>query len=151
MRHESVATRRRHRSLTNTVTAACTVLLPLALTLGCSVETAGEASAPSDAAQSNWVEWVTDPESNSHQPKYIKITLRGDGDFIVGNDFPPGTYESQGGRGGRACTWLRLGSSPAGSQRILETGSGEEIQRVQIAQSDQLFRSNACQPWTKSP
>jgi hypothetical protein len=138
-------------NLVRAATTASTMCLLLALIPGCSRETAGDVRTPGYVAQRNWVEWVTDPESNSHQPKYLEITLRGDGDFIVGADFPPGTYESQGGRGGQACRWLRLGSGPVGSKQVVKSGGGAGKQRVQIGQSDRLFRSNACQPWAKSP
>lgn len=147
---DEFAPRSSHLRFVGRTIAASVGFLLIALTPGCSVETTGDARAPGYAVQGNWVEWVTDPESNSNQPEYVAVVLRGDGDFIVGKDFPPGTYESQGGRGQRACKWSRLGSGPLGSKRILESGEGVDMQRVEIGRTDQLFRSSACQPWTKS-
>ncbi len=129
---------------------AAVLLLLVTLAPGCSRVTTGDVRSPGDVLQHNWVEWVTDPESNSFQPKFIAVVLRGDGDFSVGLDFPPGTYESQGGRGGRTCSWSLTGPNPAGSQQALQNGKGAGKQRVQVGESDVRFRSHACQPWVKS-
>jgi hypothetical protein len=123
----------------------------LVLTTGCGRQTAGNARAPDEVQQENWVEWVTDPESNSAEPIFLSVVLRGDGDFTVGADFPSGTYESPGPRGERACTWSRLVSEPDGSLQVLQSGGGPGVQQVNITRSDLLFRSSACQPWVKAP
>ena len=128
-------------------TVAGFVCLVLTLTPGCNHQTNGPALAPDGLAQENSVEWVTDPESSSPQPQFLAVVLRGDGDFTVGADFPSGSYESPGGRRReRACTWSRLIAGPDGSLRVLQSGGGPGIQRVNIAPSDRLFRSSACQP-----
>lgn len=125
--------------------------LTFAMTLGCSHQTAGAPRAPKELPQANWVEWVTDPESSSQEPRFIRVLLRGDGDFAVGSDFPSGSYESSGGRGGLTCRWYRLATKPDGSLRVLQSGGGPGFQRVQIGTGDFIFRSSTCQPWTKLP
>ncbi len=126
------------------------VMAMLALTSGCVRQTAGNARAPDELEQARSVEWVTDPEANSAQPTFLRVVLRGDGDFTVGADFPSGSYESPGGRGGRICTWSRLTSEPGGSLKVLQSGGGPGAQRVNVSTSDRLFRSIACQPWVKA-
>ena len=126
------------------------LLVMLCATSGCGRQTPGNARAPDELEQEKSVEWVTDPEANSAQPTFLRVVLRGDGDFAVGADFPSGSYKSQGGRGGRACTWSRLKSEPGGSLKVLQSGGGSGVQHVDVSRSDWLFRSSACQPWVKA-
>lgn len=140
------------RTYRKAVTVSGCVFLVLSLTPGCNHQTNGHALAPGELSHEKSVEWVTDPESTSSQPQFLRVVLRGDGDFTVVADFPSGSYESPGGRRNeRACTWSRLIAEPDGSLRVLQSGGGPGVQHVRIAPTDRLFRSSACQPWLKSP
>jgi hypothetical protein len=140
------------RTYRKAVTVSGCVFLVLSLTAGCNHQTNGLALAPEELSHEKSVEWVTDPESTSSQPQFLRVVLRGDGDFTVVADFPSGSYESPGGRRSeRACTWSRVATEPDGSLRVLQSGGGPGIQRVHIEPSDRLFQTSACQPWLKSP
>ncbi len=146
---EGFAGRRVHPASSKTA-SIIGVLVMLAIISGCGRHTAGNARAPDELEQEKSVEWVTDPEANSAQPTFLSVVLRGDGDFSVGADFPSGSYESQGDRGGRACSWSRLTSEAGGSLKVLQSGGGPGVQQVNVSTSDRLFRSIACQPWVKA-
>ena len=123
--------------------------LVLASAAGCSQQTTGELRAQGDPPNEKRVEWVTDPEGNSPDPEFISVLISGDGDFVVGADFPPGLYKSQGSRDGARCTWFRVATDPKGSFQVLESGQGSGSQRVTVESTDELLRSSGCLPWSK--
>lgn len=86
------------------------------------------------------VEWVTDPET----AKMLSVVLYGDGEFLVGADFPAGLYES---RGGSRCKWSKESLSPDGSFGEVQSGGGPGVQRVNLQAEDLLFRSAGCMRW----
>ena len=114
----------------------------------CTVSHGGSAQPAPAASESSTIEWVTDPESNADH--FLAVTLRGDGHFRVGDDFPAGTYSSAGPRTGAVCNWRRLLIRPDGSREIVGSGGGNGSQIVVIAASDTAFESDYCQPWRKS-
>lgn len=113
----------------------------LIVVVGCDVHT------PQDSAASTYqpsrtpkVEWVTDPET----AEMLAAVLYGDGEFLVGADFPAGLYES---RGGPRCKWSRQSLRPDGSFGEVQSGGGPGIQRVDVQAADLLFRSAGCVRW----
>lgn len=90
------------------------------------------------------MKWETDPETG----KLLSAVLFGDGEFLVGADFPAGLYESAGGPG---CNWSRHALRPDGSYGAVQENRGGGDQIVQIAATDLVFKSDACNPWVKIP
>jgi len=133
-------------------TQTCCISLCLStIVLGCSVRTSGIGHAPPNSFVEKSVEWVTDPESDSSDsPQFISVTLRGDGTFIAGHDFPTGTYISPGGRQGTFCTWRQLTVAPDGTQKVIKSGSGNAKQEVVVELSGSRFQSESCRPWKRS-
>lgn len=86
------------------------------------------------------VEWVTDPES----AEMLSVVLYGDGEFLVGADFPAGLYESGGGP---RCKWSKESLNPRGSFGEVQSGGGPGVHRVAFEAEDLLFRSAGCIRW----
>ena len=132
-------------------TQTCCIGLCLStVVLGCSVRTPGVGHAPPNTVVEKSVEWVTDPESGSSSPEFLSVTLRGDGTFIAGDDFPTGTYISPGGRQGTLCTWRQLSVAPDGTQKVRKSGSGNAQQEVVVELRGSRFESESCMPWARS-
>jgi hypothetical protein len=91
-------------------------------------------------SQTKRVEWVTDPET----ARMLSVVLYGDGEFLVGADFPAGLYESLGGT---RCKWSRQSLRPDGSFGEVQSGGGPGVQRVEVQAADLLFRSAGCLRW----
>lgn len=109
-----------------------------------------EAAAPQDSItfsdrppQTPRVEWVTDPET----AKMLSVVLYGDGEFLVGAEFPAGLYESSGGP---RCKWSRQSLRPDGSFGEVQSGGGPGVQRVDVQAADLLFRSAGCTRWERA-
>lgn len=111
---------------------------------GCTVDIIGSALPQSDSV-GHAVEWVTDPESDSKG--LLAVTIRGDGEFLVGADFPPGIYISGGSRPGSVCIWQRLSRHPMGSRTVVAAGSSLDPQIVVVLPTDTSFTTQSCQPW----
>ena len=88
------------------------------------------------------VKWETDPETG----KLLSAVLFGDGEFLVGADFPAGLYQSTGGPG---CNWSRRALRPDGSDGAVQENRGGGDQIVLIAATDLVFKSDSCSPWVK--
>lgn len=117
----------------------------LALSLSaCSLTVSGTA-VPLEVGVSHSVEWVSDPEGNPEVP--LSVTLRGDGQFLVNADFPPGLYETSGQRPRVPCIWRKSGKTAAGAERIVESGGGSERQVVSVESRDSTFQTEGCMPW----
>lgn len=84
------------------------------------------------------VEWVTDPET----ARIISVVLPGNGEFLVGADFPAGRYHSSGGHN---CKWSKQSLQPGG--RVMHSGTLGGT--VEIEATDLSFRSESCSPWLR--
>jgi len=108
---------------------------------GCGVHKPQDSAAFTyQPSQTPEVEWVTDPETS----RMLSVVLYGDGEFLVGADFPAGLYESLGGP---QCKWSRQSLRPDGSFGDLQSGGGPGVQRVDVQTEDLLFRSDGCTRW----
>jgi hypothetical protein len=70
----------------------------------------------------------------------------GDGDFRVGVDIQPGTYQASGGSD---CYWARLSGFSGSLDDIIENGIGVPHPIVTIEPSDVGFQSDMCVGWAK--
>jgi len=72
----------------------------------------------------------------------------GSGDWIVGADVAPGTWQSSGGGGG--CSWERVNAFTGALTAVLGNGNalGVRDQTVTIQPGDVGFRSVGCDSWT---
>lgn len=111
---------------------------------GCAAAVPGVA-VPGAAARQPAVEWVTDPESDS--TAFVSATLRGDGLFVVGKDFPTGVYSSAGSASEPSCDWAIFPDSGVGT---VTAGGGSGPQHVAIVSPDSVFVTRFCQPWRLS-
>lgn len=113
----------------------------LLIVVGCGVHKPQDSTAftyqPSRTPE---VKWVTDPET----AKMLSVVLYGDGDFLVGADFPAGLYESHGGP---LCKWNRQSLRPDGSFGEVQSGGGPGVHRVDVQAADLLFHSAGCTRW----
>jgi len=109
----------------------------------CSLTVFGTA-IPLGVGMRHSVEWVSDPEGNPEVP--LSVTLRGDGQFLVNSDFPPGLYETPGPRPRVSCRWRKYAKTPAGSERIVQSGGGDR-QVVSVETVNSTFESTGCMPW----
>jgi hypothetical protein len=73
-------------------------------------------------------------------------TSFGEGAYIVGTDFEPGTYRNSGGTG---CYYERLRDFTGDMNSIIANNNTDNPTVVEIATSDAGFRSNGCGTWTK--
>jgi hypothetical protein len=121
---------------------ATLILIPVTLA-GCGT---GEVNVP---ASQHPVEWVTDPESDSTE--FLSVKINADGAFQVGNDVPPGAYQSFGSRLNSICVWRRLSVTPNGDATVLESGAGSGPFVISIKSSDSVFETASCLPWTRRP
>ena len=69
------------------------------------------------------------------------------GTYLVGRGIPPGTYASEGGRGGRTCQWLRLRGLSGTPADVLASGSTTGPTRVTIVAADSFFQTRDCATW----
>lgn len=72
----------------------------------------------------------------------------GEGTFVVGLDFDPGTYRTPGA--GESCYWARLRNLGGAFDAIIANENTEGPSVVQISPSDKGFTSRGCGTWTKS-
>jgi hypothetical protein len=70
----------------------------------------------------------------------------GDGMYITGVDFEPGTYRASGGD---RCYWERLKGFGATFDEMITNGYGKSASLVTIDASDAGFKSAECGTWTK--
>ena len=112
---------------------------------GCSAKVQGIPVLPNGASPIHRVEWVTDPESDSSV--LLAVTIRGDGTFYVGRDFPPGIYLSDGSLSGSSCRWQRLAHDSARAPVVIASGSGTGPQLIAIKATDSDFSTQSCKPW----
>jgi hypothetical protein len=119
---------------------ACVAVL-LIIVVGCGVHTPQDPiTFTYHPSHTRKVEWVTDPET----AEMLSVVLYGDGEFLVGADFPAGLYESPGGP---LCQWNRQSLRPDGSFGELQSGGGPGVQRVDVQAADVLFHSAGCTRW----
>jgi hypothetical protein len=70
----------------------------------------------------------------------------GDGTYIVGTDFLPGTYKSDGRTG---CYYERLAGFTGALSEVIANENTDTAAIVTIAPSDKGFKSARCGTWTK--
>lgn len=77
-------------------------------------------------------------------------TINGDGTFLVGVDFVPGTYKSASPKSGM-CSWARLNkmSSITDMGAIILNGNNTGQGFVTIEPSDVAFATQLCETWEK--
>lgn len=78
--------------------------------------------------------------------KSKRTSLPGEGTYLVGSDFVPGTYRSTGNK---SCYWERSRSADGSSDSIIanENGAGQLV--VTISPADAVFSSSRCNTWTR--
>ena len=131
----------------------------LGLIVGASVE-AGSKPAPVAATVTTITETATATETATEtatqtapavtitaQPPGPSGTIPGDGTFIPGVDFHPGTYRTAGATG-TDCYWARL-SNLTGSNDILANNNVTGPTVVTISGSDKGFQTSGCQDWKR--
>jgi hypothetical protein len=73
-------------------------------------------------------------------------TSFGEGAYIVGTDFEPGTYKNSGGT---LCYYERVRNFTGDMNSIIANNNTENPTVVEIAQTDAGFQSAGCGTWTK--
>ncbi len=73
-------------------------------------------------------------------------TSFGEGAYIVGTDFEPGTYRNSGETG---CYYERLKNFTGDFNSIIANNNTDNPTVVEIAPTDAGFRSDSCGTWTK--
>jgi type IV secretory pathway VirB10-like protein len=97
---------------------------------------------PTDSATPAATVTPTDPAA----PPAPKTSIDADGTYAVGTDIAPGVYSSAGPVGDGTCYWKRTGADGA----ILDNALTKKPQTVQVAPTDQSFKTNGCQAWQLS-
>lgn len=73
-------------------------------------------------------------------------TIPGDGVYLVGTDFPPGTYRGNVDSG--SCYWARLSGTSGGFEDIIANGNVSGPTVVTIDDGDVAFETTRCGEWT---
>jgi hypothetical protein len=76
-----------------------------------------------------------------------RTTLPGNGVYLVGAEFVPGTYRSSGNTA--ACYWQRSRSADGAADTIITNGIAKGAPTVTIDRSDAIFGTSRCNPWTR--
>jgi hypothetical protein len=78
-------------------------------------------------------------------------SIRGDGTYMVGSDIAPGRYFTSGGIDGEPCYWARLSSldDPGDFSNVIENSFAAGPQYIDIQPTDEVFKTQFCQPWVK--
>jgi hypothetical protein len=79
--------------------------------------------------------------------KSKKTTIPGNGSYLVGSDFLPGTYRSI--RNISSCYWERARSADGTSGSTIANGISTGQLVVTISASDSVFKSSRCATWTR--
>lgn len=111
---------------------------------GGSAETVTEAATETTEAEPV-TETVTKTVTTTVEPAPESV-IPGDGTFLVGRDFEPGTYRTEGASG-RNCYWARLSGTSGESKDIIASGNVTGPTTVTIASSDTAFETKGCQEW----
>jgi hypothetical protein len=76
-----------------------------------------------------------------------RTTIAGNGSYLVGSDFRPGTYRSTKNTG--YCYWERARSADGTSASIIanDISSGQSV--VTISPADSVFTTSRCNTWTR--
>jgi hypothetical protein len=80
------------------------------------------------------------------------VTTFDDGQWLVGADIEAGTYATTVPADSPGCTWERKDSTDGTANSVLESGIGEEGERlvVDIKPTDKVFGSVGCGRWQRS-
>jgi hypothetical protein len=76
-----------------------------------------------------------------------RSTIVGNGSYLVGSDFRPGTYRSRGNSG--SCYWQRSRSADGALGSIIANGSSAGQLVVTISPTDSVFGTSHCATWTR--
>ncbi|MFI5844289.1 hypothetical protein ACIA8K_31800 [Catenuloplanes sp. NPDC051500] len=76
-----------------------------------------------------------------------RTTLPGDGVYLVGADFVPGTYRTVGNTS--ACYWQRSSSADGAIDTIITNGIAKGAPTVTVDASDAIFSTSRCNPWVR--
>lgn len=79
--------------------------------------------------------------------KSKKTTIPGNGSYLVGSDFLPGTYRSI--RNTSSCYWERARSADGTSGSTIANGISTGQLVVSISAGDSVFKSSRCAAWTR--
>lgn len=81
------------------------------------------------------------------QAASTRTTLPGNGVFLVGADFVPGTYRSVANTA--ACYWQRSNSADGDVATIITNGIAKGAPTVTIEPTDATFGTSRCNPWVR--
>jgi hypothetical protein len=76
-------------------------------------------------------------------------TTFGEGKFVVGTDIAPGTYRTTGKSGHKDCYWERLKDTNGGTASIIANNLTPGPATVTIEETDAVFQTRWCSPWSK--
>jgi hypothetical protein len=74
-------------------------------------------------------------------------TILGNGSYLVGSDFLPGTYRSSGNT--ESCYWERARSADGAAGSIIANDISKGQLIVTISGSDSVFQTSRCKTWTR--
>jgi hypothetical protein len=75
----------------------------------------------------------------------VPSTTFGDGDWIVGDEIPPGRYATAGGPG---CSWARASGFTHTLEELITTGQAEGPVVIDVEPTDARISSRACGTWS---
>lgn len=78
--------------------------------------------------------------------KSTRTLISGNGAYLVGADFRPGTYRSAGNDG---CYWERARSADSGFGSIIANDNIEGQAIVTISATDKVFKTSSCNVWRR--
>lgn len=90
--------------------------------------------------------WIRVP-SSVLKSKSKSITIPGNGSYLVGSDFRPGTYRSSGNTS--SCYWERARSADGTGGSIIANGISTGQLVVTVATGDSVFRTTRCAAWKR--
>ncbi|WP_223188435.1 hypothetical protein [Streptomyces sp. TRM68416] len=78
--------------------------------------------------------------------------IPGDGTYIVGEDFKPGTYRTDGPKDSAIpdCYWARMSGTSGELDEIIANGNTAGPTTVTISASDEAFQTTGCKTWKRT-
>jgi hypothetical protein len=84
--------------------------------------------------------------SAAQKAKSVRTVISGNGAYMVGADFRPGTYRSVGNDG---CYWERASSASGELGSIIANDNADGQVLVTISASDKVFKTSRCKGWSR--
>ena len=85
--------------------------------------------------------------SSTIKLKSKRTTIPGNGSYLVGSDFVPGTYRSTANTG--LCYWERARSADGSAASTIANGISKGQLVVTIGATDSVFGTSRCNTWTR--